>query len=114
MNRLKQLRKEHHDTQLSLALELDVSSSTIKQYEGDERIQKSIEILSKIADYYGVSIDYLVGRTAVRDAATDEDLQLAYRIRHLHSEKARAALASLVGELELGGGPSEKQSPTKE
>ena len=60
--KLKILRKEKGISQLKLALELNTSQNTISRYETGER-EPGINELIKIADYFDVSIDYLVGRT---------------------------------------------------
>lgn len=49
-------------TQLKLAMELNTNQNTISRYENGER-EPSIRDLIKIADYFNVSVDYLVGRT---------------------------------------------------
>ena len=65
--RLKELRKNHGISQLKLAMDLNMSQNTISRYETGER-EPGIAELIKIADYFRVSIDYLVGRT--NDPAT--------------------------------------------
>lgn len=60
--RLKELRKEKNITQIKLAMELNMSQNTISRYETGER-QAGYDELIKIADYFNVSIDYLLGRT---------------------------------------------------
>lgn len=60
--RLKELRQARHITQLKLALDLNMSQNTISRYESGER-EPGIAELILIADYFHVSIDYLVGRT---------------------------------------------------
>ena len=60
--RLRKLRKECHITQLKLALDLHMSQNTISRYENGER-EPGVSELIKIADYFDVSIDYLLGRT---------------------------------------------------
>ena len=45
-----------------MALDLDMSQNTISRYESGER-EPGIAELIRIADYFRVSIDYLVGRT---------------------------------------------------
>ena len=59
--KLKKLRKEKGISQLKLALDLNMSQNTISRYETGER-EPGINELIKIADYFDVSIDYLVGR----------------------------------------------------
>lgn len=60
--KLKILRKDKGISQLKLALDLNTSQNTISRYETGER-EPGINELIKIADYFDVSIDYLVGRT---------------------------------------------------
>lgn len=60
--RLKELRKEKNITQLKLAMDLSMSQNTISRYETGER-QAGYSELIKIADYFNVSIDYLLERT---------------------------------------------------
>ena len=59
--RLKELRKLRKISQLKLALDLNMNQNTISRYENLER-QADYETLIKIADYFNVSIDYLLGR----------------------------------------------------
>lgn len=63
--RLKNLRKEKNITQLQLALELNMSQNTISRYETGER-QAGYNELIKIADYFDVSVDYLLERSDKR------------------------------------------------
>ncbi len=58
---LKELRKEKEIGQETLALELSVSVKTVSHWETGYT-QPSIEQLIKIADYFGVSTDELLGR----------------------------------------------------
>ena len=60
--RLKELRKKKRISQLKLALDLDMNQNTISRYENLER-EADYETLIKFADYFGVSLDYLLGRT---------------------------------------------------
>ena len=60
--RLKKLRKERSISQLKLALDLNMNQNTISRYENMER-EADYETLIKFADYFGVSLDYLLGRT---------------------------------------------------
>ncbi len=60
--RLKELRKQKNISQLKLALELNTNQNTISRYETGER-EPGLNELIKIADYFGVSIDYLLLRT---------------------------------------------------
>ncbi len=60
--RIKKLRKQKKITQLKMAMDLNTSQNTISRYETGEREPGIVELI-KIADYFGVSIDYLVERT---------------------------------------------------
>lgn len=60
--RLKELRKEKNISQLKLAMDLSMNQNTISRYETGER-EADYKTLIKIADYFNVSIDYLLERT---------------------------------------------------
>ncbi len=60
--RLKKLRKKRKISQLKLALDLNMNQNTISRYENMER-EADYKTLVRIADYFGVSLDYLLGRT---------------------------------------------------
>ena len=60
--RLKEIRKSKGITQLKLAMDLNMNQNTISRYETGER-EPSINELIKIADYFNISIDYLLERT---------------------------------------------------
>ena len=60
--RLKKIRKEKNISQLKLALDLNMNQNSISRYENMER-EADYETLVKFADYFDVSVDYLLGRT---------------------------------------------------
>ncbi len=60
--RLKELRKKKKVSQLKLALDLGLNQNTVSRYENGER-EADYKTLIAIADYFGVSIDYLLERT---------------------------------------------------
>ena len=60
--RIKELRKQRNITQLKLAMDLHTTQNTISRYESGER-EPGISELVKLADYFGVSVDYLLERT---------------------------------------------------
>ena len=60
--RLKALRKSRNISQLKLALDLNMNQNTISRYENRER-EADYETLVRFADYFDVSLDYLLGRT---------------------------------------------------
>lgn len=59
--RLKKLRNMRKISQLKLAMDLNMNQNTISRYENMER-QADYETLIKFADYFNVSLDYLLGR----------------------------------------------------
>lgn len=60
--RMKELRLAKHYSQVDLAKALSVSKQSVSNWENNN-ILPSIEMLVAIADYFGVSTDYLLGRT---------------------------------------------------
>lgn len=60
--RLKEIRKKHKISQLKMAMDLHTNQNTISRYETGEREAGYKELIA-IADYFNVSIDYLLGRT---------------------------------------------------
>ena len=60
--RLKELRKQRKVSQLKMALDLNMNQNTISRYENMER-EADYATLISLADYFDVSLDYLLGRT---------------------------------------------------
>ena len=60
--RLKEIRKKRGITQLKLAMDLNISQNTISRYENGER-EADYATLIRLADYFNVSLDYLLERT---------------------------------------------------
>ena len=60
--RLKELRKQRHISQVKIAMDLNVSQNTISRYETGER-EAGYDMLIRIADYFDVSVDYLLEQT---------------------------------------------------
>lgn len=60
--RLKFLRNKKRITQQRLAIELGINQNSLSRYETGQR-QADYDTLIKIADYFDVSIDYLLERT---------------------------------------------------
>ena len=83
MTKLKELRKEHKLSMKELGKILGLSESTISLYEAGKR-EPDIKTLIKMADYFNVSVDVLLGRD---ETNKDEILDTEYRevIRDDHS-----------------------------
>ncbi len=59
---IRNLREDNDKIQTELAAYLNVKQTTYSKYELG-KINIPVEVLIKLADYYDVSIDYLVGRS---------------------------------------------------
>ena len=64
--RLKNLREERKISQQKLAIELNVSQASISKYEKG-LAEPDIPMLCTIAEFFHVSVDYLIGRTSTRN-----------------------------------------------
>lgn len=60
--RLKELRKSRGISQLKLALDMNMNQNSISRYETGER-EADYATLVRFADYFDVSVDYLLERT---------------------------------------------------
>lgn len=65
--RLKEARKLKKLTQVDVALKIGSDDTTISKYEND-RSEPDKDTLNLLADIYGVSVDYLYGRTNKKEA----------------------------------------------
>ena len=61
-NNLKKLRKSRGLTQIALMMQTGIEQALLSKYENGERIPPT-ETLVRLADFYGVSLDYLLART---------------------------------------------------
>lgn len=62
--RLRSLRASKNLSQMDFAKQIKVSKSSVNMYERDER-EPGFETLERIADYFNVDIDYLLGKSDV-------------------------------------------------
>lgn len=75
MNRIRDLREDRDLRQIDVANAVGIDQQTISNYE-TERTRPDSEALIRLADYFGVSIDYLLGHTP--PASDDERRLLTY------------------------------------
>jgi len=61
-NRLRELRKNRGYTQVAVQMKTGIEQALISKFESGERIPPT-ETLLLMADFYGVSIDYILCRT---------------------------------------------------
>ncbi len=70
MNRIKDLREDRDMRQSDLAAATGIDQRTISNYETGKTSPDAYALI-KLADFFDVSIDYLVGRTST-DLSTEE------------------------------------------
>lgn len=75
MNRIKKLREELHMTQQELADKLGGAKSTIAMYENETR-KPSMEVLIKLSEIFDCSIDYLLGKSDIKNPDLKDNLFL--------------------------------------
>lgn len=93
-NRIKELRKEKKITQAELSKFLNIDQTTVSKWELEKAFPDS-KILSILADYFNVSIDYLLNRTSfffpnqINEKLTDDEKELLNVYRKMSfSDKA--------------------------
>lgn len=64
--RIRDLREDNDLNQEDLAKLLNCTQACYSNYENGKR-DIPTEVLSKLADFYNVNVDYLLGRTNVKD-----------------------------------------------
>ncbi|WP_274649391.1 helix-turn-helix domain-containing protein [Paenibacillus humicola] len=72
--RISKLREDRGWTQEQTAASLGISRAALSHYEKNRR-EPDTETLSKFADLFHVSVDYLVGRTNVPHVTLDEPIR---------------------------------------
>jgi transcriptional regulator with XRE-family HTH domain len=92
--RLKRLREEKELSQQELAKLFSLSQSTIAYYELDKK-QPSQKTLQRLAEFFGCTVDYILGRTDIRNPdQPDEDIVAFLRAAEdLTEDEKREVLA---------------------
>lgn len=118
--RIKNLREESGLTQLAFAKILNINNSTLCQYESGDRIP-SDDIKGRIADYFCVSMDYLMGRTSIREKLPAENEELSdiqkealQFIKGLSDDQLAGFINMGRAALEMGGGQQTQNPPRRE
>lgn len=65
-NNLKNLRREKGITQISLQMHTGIEQALLSKFENGERIPPT-ETLIRLADFYNVSMDYIMCRTEKKE-----------------------------------------------
>jgi HTH-type transcriptional regulator xre len=76
IERLKKLRKKEKLTQKDIATFLNISQPAYQQFESGKK-KMNLETMEKLADFFNVSTDYLLGKTDIPDPESDIDLDSA-------------------------------------
>ena len=80
---LKGLRKSHNLTQAELGAKVGLSKAVVSKYETGMGYP-TFDVLIRIADYFGVTTDYLLGvskgRTIDVSSLTDSQIDVIYRL----------------------------------
>ena len=63
--KLRDLREDRDLTQKDIAARLQVHQTTYSDYELG-KLNVPVQVLDRLADFYGVSVDYLLGRTEIK------------------------------------------------
>lgn len=77
IKKLSILLEEKNITQRELAEKINVTEVTISRYLSGERSPR-IEIVSKIAEFFGVSIDFLLGKEETASIDTNDEKLMAF------------------------------------
>lgn len=70
--KISYLRKDRKLSQRELAKDLNIGNSTLAMYELEKR-EPDFDTLQKIADYFDVSTDYLLGRTDIKKSELENE-----------------------------------------
>lgn len=98
--RLKGLRTEKHMTQDELGVIMNVSKASISLYEKNERTPDQATLI-KTADYFDVSLDYLLGRSDKRhyyDLSNKESTDIAEQAEKMLKGIDTGAALNFYGE----------------
>ena len=104
-NRIRELREGKRMTQVRLSIELGVSQETVSAYE-NQRHYPSFTQLVKMSELFHASIDYIMGRSDVRNPIPlnggSEQERLASLARQLSAQQAELVFAYAQGVLDMG------------
>lgn len=97
---LKKLRLSNKKTQLEMAKYLNIKQSSYQSYESGDS-EPNITNLIKLADYYNVTLDYLVGRPFSNDVGylTDDQrefVKLFLQLKELDQAKVYGIVSGII------------------
>jgi transcriptional regulator with XRE-family HTH domain len=92
IRRLVELMEEKDMSQLELSKRVGTTNVTISRYIGGER-KPRIDIIEKIAEVFGVSVDYLLGLSNVKDLSSSK-LNPSYKTLYNKLDEISATISS--------------------
>ena len=95
MLKLRELRENKRVTQNEIAKYLKISRSAYSQYESGRR-QINYETLFSLADYYNISIDYLLGRYEENPMLVNKKEAHIIEIYRLLDERGKAGVEAML------------------
>lgn len=94
--RLKELRVKKNESLQGLADAVGASKAHIWEIERGGSKNPSMELLTKLAEHFDVTVSYLVGETLPEEAQEQEELIVLYRDLKELNEKDREAIRALM------------------
>lgn len=95
--RISELRKQAGMSQFQLAKVLDIATSTLGMYETGKR-EPSLKVMNRIANYFNVTTDYLLGRPEQKQKKTDK-LTVEEALSHVMSYDGKKIHEDDIGPL---------------
>lgn len=103
---IKNLRLEKGYDQQDICAFLNIEQSTLSNYENDRRVPKP-DMISKMADFFGVTTDYILGRTTNIELTKKDKIEIDEYLNNFEDE-----LLSQTG-LMFNGEPMTQESKEK-
>lgn len=96
--RIKQLRIERQWTQEYVCQQLNISTGALSRYETSMYEPKSLELIKDFANLFEVSIDYLLGKTDIKNAKQSEipEIRVIERGAKNMSQKDREKMVNMI------------------
>lgn len=97
-SRIKMLRTQKGLTQEQFSEMFQVSKSNVSKYENGS-IEPNYDLLVKIANYFGVSTDYLLGNSSDPELTAKDEKDIAKRIEEITQDLENTEVLMLHGEI---------------